>query len=84
VFSRRRGTVARRQGVAEEDAASTVAGGDEDKDEEEDRGPMSPQEQNESAYRNAQKAMQRRPLAAKPKPPSAQPKVALGGRQARM
>jgi hypothetical protein len=45
---------------------------------------MSPQEQNESAYRNAQKAMQRRPLAAKPKPPSAQPKVALGGRQARM
>ena len=75
--------MARRQGVAEEDVASTAAGGDEEEDEE-DRSPMSPQEQNESAYRNAQKAMQRRPLAAKPKPPSAQPKVALGGRQARM
>lgn len=75
--------MAHRQGVAEEDAASTVVAGDEE-DEEEDRGPMSPQEQNESAYRNAQRAMQRRPLATKPKPPSAQPKVALGGRQARM
>ena len=70
------------QGFAEEEAASAVAGNEEEDEEEEEKvGPMSPQDENESAYRNAQRAMQRRPLA---KPPSAMPKVALGGRQARM